>query len=290
MASYKGTFSCLARNTSNLEFQTWGSAISNGFTLCGWTKVTSIGEIDWATVPTPATASLVSGFEIWKMADALQSTAPVAVKIEYGSQSSNTAPQIWIQVGSNNSGNALTGVLSLRQNVYPASNSTISVPSFVCGNTNRILFGLFTSAATNSCAFGIERTHDATGADTSEGVLACALYANYIWYQQYWNCQTGPCVVGTTALAFMPPPGAGAAGGSTGATTTVYPIYFYKGIYTYPSLNFLVAFQSNVTNGSLLSFTYYGGTHTYLPIHTLSVNTSAAALGAPNVALLLRWE
>jgi hypothetical protein len=292
MAAFKTAINVVGTNSTNANFQAWGSAVSNAFTQCGWTEVTGIGEINWGTVAKPDTASTVMGFEIWKMADALQTTAPVTLKIEYGSGPANTSPGLWLQLGANNSGNALTGILSNRQNVYSGGQQTASAPCFICGDTNRIIVGMHVSLAGNCFAFGIERTHDAAGADTGEGITVGACYNSTSWYQTYWNCATGPTSVGPNVLCFMPPDGAGTGqgGGSTGAVTTLYPVYFYKGTYTQPSLNFMMAFARNVTNTSSLTVTHLGAAHTYLPLTALTPNGMSTPLTSGNNCLLIRWE
>ena len=45
------------------------------------TRVTQTGEINWATVSAPASGSTFQGFEVYRLNDALQATAPLFLNL-----------------------------------------------------------------------------------------------------------------------------------------------------------------------------------------------------------------
>lgn len=271
-------------NATNTAFRDWGSGIANGFNDAGWVQVTATGQVDWSTVSVNASATTSWGFEIWRMNDSLQATSPVYLRIDYGSGSAVNTPRAWLQLGSGVSDNVLTGIISGQLPCSPTANSGANTwGTFYCGSNGHIAYCGAPQSA-NGWAFGIERTHDAAGADTGEGVLLLGTTGSAAWYQQYWNCKTGPTANDNSLGAYMPPQGYGA----TGDTVTVYPIYLQRGSFTNPSLNYMVAFVQSVTGYTTLQIPLYGNTHTYLALTSMGPGTVTRS--STNTALLMRWE
>jgi len=288
MASLLVSNSYIQNSATNTDMRAWCTAISNAFANSGWTKVNDAGTIDLTTFTANGTASNNSGFEIWKMSDALAATYPVVVKIEYGTSVTTQTPTIWATVGTGTNGTGgLTGVLSTRTTPSTGASSVPAIPSFFCGDTNRMALVCGASLVTNMTILGIERTHDAAGNDTSEGVLIYTQYGTTAsTSQQYWNCRTGPCAAEATLGVFIPANSIG----SVGPTIQLYPIYLSKGVFLNPMLNFIVAPVSFVTVGAPISFTYYGATHTYMPVSILAAPAQRSGQTTANFTPLMRWE
>lgn len=147
-------FGARLSNASDALFRAWGSAVSTALGQM-LTRVTQTGEINWATVSAPASGSTFQGFEVYRLNDALQATAPLFFKFEYGSGGSSTTIAIRLTIGKSVDGNGnIGGVLQSAINVSvgtlaitAASNCYISngdgsgfvfslqpdVPSFVGG-------------------------------------------------------------------------------------------------------------------------------------------------------------
>lgn len=306
--SYTALLSQPPSNSSNATFRAWGQMIANTFISANWTRATDTGNIDWTAVATTATATTFQGWDIFKMGDTLQTTAPVYVKIEYGCSATAGAPGIAITIGSGSNGSGyLTGLLSTRQVLGCGGNSTSNIISVVSGDTNRIAIGLWgcsvnatqnviAAVTTFATFFSIERTKDATGNDTSEGVLLLGAHdsGGITKYQQYWNCTSGPTGQETGGwAALMPTPNVvqSSAGLSIGGgvQAPVYPIYHSKGVFLNPGLNALCMANGWCQELSTVVIPMYGANHTYMPFTTVTFNSTVARHGA-NSTFMMRYE
>lgn len=173
------TFSAKPTNSTNADFRAWGSAISTGIPTVGWVKTNDTGQIDWVNVLAPTATNTFQGYEIWRMDDTLQATHPVFMKIEYGSGASNSYPAIAVTVGTGSDGAGnLTGQIGTR--TLKKANSADSYalhPGFISGAPNRLVIAAFCgqngtpASYSYSLATVIERSHDASGEDTSAGIM-----------------------------------------------------------------------------------------------------------------------
>jgi hypothetical protein len=167
----------VATNSSDANFRAWGKSISDGLQSVGIIKTADAGQIDWATVAAPA-LSTVGGYEIRRFDDALQSTSPYFLKIEYGTGSTTSNPQIWLTLGHITDG---AGTLTLgsgqgsvvRHVVFPAAGVTASASSFpieISGTSSRFSAAIWRNKGTSAasgCLFGLGRSKDNAGANTA---------------------------------------------------------------------------------------------------------------------------
>lgn len=261
------TFSTAPQQDTDAHFRVWGKAISDALTAVGAALSGDTGQIDWATVTFPASGNLSKGYEIRVFADALQATVPLVIKIEYGSGSTAASPGLWITVGIATDGaGTLTGATTTRRQLMAGTSAATAYASRVTGATNRVALWAWVDAgsANYSFSFSIERTHDAAGADTSEGFTLLSGYGS-VAQLQLVVFLFGSGVVSTETLlpALMPSVGTGA----NGAAVALYPIFPTKGVYLNPLANVLVAFQANVSPGTQISFTYYSATRAFMPLN-----------------------
>lgn len=175
------TYSTLIAHNSDAAFRAWGGALSNALQSCGLTKTADTGQIDWNTVMRPGVNG-VGGYEIYAFNDALQATAPVFIKIEYGTGGNASYPQIWITVGTGSDGaGTLTGLVSTRTatgSSYVSSvlaSTVTAYPTYVCYKDGFLGFLFKVGAAYNAnpsavSFVAIGRSVDDTGAETGEGV------------------------------------------------------------------------------------------------------------------------
>jgi len=279
--------------TTNALFQAWGNNISNAFADAGWAKTSDTGQIVWSTIAAPAAANVVCGYEIWQMQDALQATAPVFVKIEYGSGTAQTNPFVATTIGSGSTGDGrLTGILSARF-ILNCSNGANQAISYVSGSTNRFGIGLWVSGYASNSVFGvpnqtptsntatgiaaffsIERTKDTNGNDTNEGVLFLnrnpGAGGGATFRAQYWNCLAGPSSSsGEDWGTLVPSANATANLGSWAGIGTpgplVYPVYHHKGIFLNPGLNVLCYNYPTLTVDQKCNVVFYSANHAYMP-------------------------
>lgn len=266
--SYAATTTLVNTVTTDAAFRTWGSAYNAKFTSIGWVNTADTGQINWTTVLASLATNTVQGYEIWRFADTLQSTAPVFLKIEYGAGAAVANGSLWFTLGSGSNGTgSLTGVQSTRQQVQCTATAG-AITHYWSGDTNRFTLAVSGATAATSDCFGVERTVDTTGALTSEGCLMVTLGTS-VWGQQAWNQVIGPTTASwETTIGSM---GAGLAPfGTFGSQVAIYPVFHNKGVFLPPGLNLYLFEKALITAGSPISFTTYGATHTYMPLNTTS--------------------
>lgn len=270
MAAY--TFSVIPNNTNNTNFRAWGQNVSSRILTAGLVQTSDTGQIDWGTVAAPGAAQTSAGYEIFRFADALQATTPIFLKLEYGSGSNANNPGLFFTVGSGSDGaGSLTGVTTGRCNVGTSSNSTSSINCFLSGNTGRLSFALWShgtgSTTTLALGFGIERTVDANGAQTSEGALITWRNAQdgvSTGYKQLaWNGTTGNYTANETSWGMLWP-AKGTGNGASGTILATYPQFFTRGYYLAPGYIWLGAFNNDFASNSTFTIPHYGANHTYI--------------------------
>jgi hypothetical protein len=291
MSALVATTTLTPSNSSDPLFRAWGSAINVKLAAAGLVQTADTGQINWTTVTAPVGATTAQGYEIWRFADALQSTAPVFFKLEYGSGSATNNPGLWITFGSGSSGaGVLTGTTSVRQAFgSTASYTTNPLSCYWCGDTNRFVASLFAAGTGLSPSLTVvlsfERTVDSSGVVTSEGVLLLVKTGSGAYAQVHWNCTTGPTSSWETTVGAMGPQ---MGTGSSGSQLAVYPVFFTKGVFLNPGLNLFGYFNVDFTAGSTTSFTVYGASHTYMPVG--STAASAFLVRGTTTSCMQRYE
>lgn len=261
------TFTAAYKQTSDAEFRAWGKAVSDALqATSGVTKTTDTGQVDWTTVAKPAAGNTKQGYEVYRFSDALHSGGyPVFIRIDYGSGAAATSPAVWITIGPSTDGaGTITGLNIAASQVPMGGASTAAGASRISADTNRLLVALATdhSTANAGLLFSVERTHDASGTDTNEGLLF--IYSSTTAgnaKQQAYSFSGGAGTLETLLGAMLPTFGTGA----TGTAIALYPVFLSKGVYYNPSANVLIAFAANVTAGVQISFTFYGATRKFMP-------------------------
>jgi len=167
--------------TSDAAFRTWVAEFIARLLAVGLTQTADTGQINTATV-TRAAINTDAGYAIFRFNDTLQATAPIFIKVLFGSGASTSTPRVRVQIGtaSNGSGtvsglgSANTDVINL--NSVPASIST-PYGTYTCYNaTYGTLWMTWKRFGGGAAGFGfgffyIGRTTDSTGATTGDGVV-----------------------------------------------------------------------------------------------------------------------
>jgi hypothetical protein len=277
-------------NNTDANFRIWGSAVAARLLASGLVKTSDTGQIDWTTVLAPTLANTMQGYEIWRFDDALQATAPVYIKFQFGSAATVANPNLRVQFGSGSNGSGtLTGVASAEINCQ-ANGNTGAGTAYWSGDTNR--FAMCYGLSTAQCLFfTMERSVDANGAVTAEAVLWMAKTSptagTSTTQQGSWNCTTGDNTTETNVGALTPLAGPG----TTSGQIAVYPVFHTKGVFLQPGYNILVYFSAAITAGSSVSIPIYGSNHTYMPIGTNGpIASSQVRSGASLVAGMMRYE
>jgi hypothetical protein len=278
-----GTGNNAPNNVTDASFRGWAQMVANGFISAGWARAADSGNINFATVSTPVSGQLSAGYDIFRMTDTLNVAAPVFVKVEYGSGVANTGPSLWVTVGSGSNGaGSLLGATTARTQLVSIQGVN-AIGSFISGDTNRIQMSLWSysnvynsgvavlSSQVLSWVLSIERTHDNSGSDTTEGAL-CLFKSGAItgYSQQYWNSVTGSSGVELSWGMLFPETSIGLG---TAVQSSFYPAYLSNGVYVNPAMGVLGFIGSTTTGqatiateGCPVPVQIYGGTHTYMPM------------------------
>jgi len=271
--------------TTNAQFRTWGLLYAAKWASMGLVQTADAGQIDWVAVATPGVGNTSAGFEVWRFNDALQATAPIYMKIEYGSGAAAADGSLWFTLGSGYAG-GLTGIISLRKQVQCTATAGV-IAHYWSGDTNRLMVSPLGAAANTSMFISIERTVDATGVVTGEGALLIRMGAS-TWEQVGWNQATGPyTATWETSIGSM---GAQVAPfGITGLQVAIYPIYHNKGVFCNPGYGAFLYENASIGARATISFNVYGAAHTYFTIGTPHAAPPArGGFSAPS--LMFRYE
>lgn len=270
--------------STDATFRAWGSAISAALATAGWVQTTDTGQINWTTVIRPVGVNTAAGYEIWKLADTLQATAPIFLKIEYGNGPATTLPGVWTTVGTASDGaGTLTSIagsgtsVTTRTAVHP-SNSADSwqggvLPIHVNGDGSSLVLAMFPNTAPTNAAsgmfFAVERFRNWDGTPNGDGFLA-------IWASNGVNSAgTGKsqCVYFTTTVAqpgqltglpgVVVQPG-GSASCVVGSTLYPLPVLpMWGGKTQAPAAMVLEVLRNDVAAGNNFAVTHYGVAHTF---------------------------
>lgn len=308
-------------------------AMSAQFQACGLVKTADTGQLNPAaggfTAVFPAAIGSV-GYEIYRFGDALQATAPVFLRVDYGryGQYGHVGVRLTIGTGSDGAG-TITGVLN-NSNIttsqgdfdivaYGGSGTTDATVNFYCsGDGSRLIFGWF--GFNTNPYFSIERTHAADGTDTNEGLLL-------VWRTASKNSTLGSSSNVTQVLLFgvaaanqppmqgsvvqangsyagvMVPWPVGAGGGvpsnnygynslQNQGDICVLPVFFWRGRLTNPSKNVAGYWAADIANDSVVNFTHYGAQRSFRAVGgwVSSFGNYGGVATQANHGMLMRWE
>ena len=164
-------------DTSDATFRATFSPISTALQAL-FVKVTQAGEIDWGTVTKPSSGNSAAGFEVYRFNDAMQATAPIFFKIEYGSGAAIQFPAIWLTVGkgADGAGNITSVLLPRALAIVPGYGPTLTAKNCYVGNGDGscLVMSLFPSDAAFQASSGsvliLERSRDSNGNATGDGI------------------------------------------------------------------------------------------------------------------------
>jgi hypothetical protein len=283
-------------NADLTNFHAWCSFIDALFKTNGlWVDTAATGSIDLTSVAIPTVINTSSGYKVYRMADTLQATAPVFIKVEFGSGAGVTFPSLWFTVGTTHDGLGNIGnvLLTRVQNQVAAAGSTPNGLNFGSADTNRCCFVMQATSpggSTNtSLWFSIERTKDSSGADTNAGFIVG--YGAYtIRHVSAYLPNVGlvpPTTVGLHCLlSYLSP---SAFNGDVGVAAMI-PMATAP---QQPGMNVILVRASDFIAGASPVISVYGVNHLYAHCGIL-INTmravSTGGLDDANVRLCLRYE
>lgn len=165
------TDTAVVDHTSDAGFRAWGSGFAALLAAAGMVQAADSGQINWTTVTRPG-VSTAGGYEIWHNSD-----SSMFLKLEYGTGTGTTIPQMWVTAGTGSNGSGtITGQTNTRaiwtsQNV-PNSTAT-TYTTYMCATTNAFAVAWKVNGFSGAFPLGylvIGKSVDGAGAATSTGI------------------------------------------------------------------------------------------------------------------------
>lgn len=175
---YKEFTSALSNDT-DADFRAWVSAFIQGWKAAGLVQTADTGQINVTTIARPVALGDV-GYAIFRFDDDLQATAPIFIKISFGSNSAQgTSPRVMLSVGKTTNGaGVLAGVLLAPVVVGNAASvtqgsTTVPYTHYAAGGPGWFGFLPFVDSTNylHCFSFFIERSRSASGALSAEGLM-----------------------------------------------------------------------------------------------------------------------
>lgn len=274
-------------NTTN-AIRDWAQFVEDTLvTTGGWVVTSDTGQTLPSALVTPGATNTKAGYRIYRMADTLQSTSPVFIRIDFGSSPSGAAtPGIWIIIGTGSNGSGtITGQVfntgAANALCYCGGTSTtLGNLCFGSATTSRVTLAMFVySSNTYVWAFGIERSKDASGADTGAGLLFS--YTDSVVGTGVLNASNYLILAGGSQpskeggmnyIITSKNPSETFAPGDIGAGVVMH----FKGLVQQPGMNFMITNANDVADGGSFSLSMYGATRTYQNLRSLIIYKSMA--------------
>lgn len=168
------------------RLKTWAQSLSDALDDIGFTQSNDTGQIDIPAIVGVPLAGQSAGYQIRYLDDGLHATAPLYLKLEYGTNPNYAdRPALFVTAGTGTDGaGTLSGVFLPR-----VSNGDNVIPSgglkqcYACATEGAVWvsFGeYYTSSFSQGMGFALFRTTDpATGAPTAEGAACYAMSGLY---------------------------------------------------------------------------------------------------------------
>lgn len=306
---------------SGTAIRAWAQKVHDALVAVGMVQTSDTGQINLATVTAPSAAATAAGYEIWRFNDALQATAPVFFKLEYGSGSAAANPQLWITVGkgSDGAGN-ITGTLFSRRsgisggttNGNPAGTGT-GYASSGAGCCLALLPFAEGFTGIRQPGFILERSRDDLGNATASALVLVATGANagtpttgaaaLVSYEAVSYADTSKSTAGVIPVVVPGTVNGAALGTSTsvaaGSIGPVWPwIVFVPGIAPFQCLTGMSFSAGDAPSGTFTTHAL-GAQRTYRAIPVAEGHVGfglAPTQGAStysvnnNIGLAIRWE
>lgn len=277
----------VADSSTLARFKEWAQDIGNALAALGWVKVAETGTVDWAIIgAVPANASPV--FEVWRMADSLQATAPFFIKLEYGQGTTAGNPSLWITGGTGTNGSGqLTGAGTRQQLTATAGQAAQGATQYemdYSGSTSRFNCVIWRNLVTTSFAFGIERSRDTAGAETDESVTLWSISAGSTGRQQTFPKLGTGASIGQESFII--------SAMMTTFTSSIYnnkiaiaPVFPFLGYYQNPMTSIVALKAADWVDGALFDVVMYGATRRMM-VSKNTPNTNAISGGC----MAMRWD
>jgi hypothetical protein len=268
------SWSTRIRHDSDVLFREWGLELNGKFSAAGLVNTADTGQIDWVTVVRAGT-NANAGYEIWRMADAMQGTAPVFFRIDYGTGGNTSSPRIQITVGTGTNGagtitgTAISTARSLGAYTSSATSDTAR-QSYLCVVDG--FFGMHHKSGATTAGEGMYffcRTVDTGGVASAIGGLSwwgavteTAQAYRYAATAVTYTVKSGVAAIGVCIVPMTP------TNSLVGPDNQVYLCWTITPRVA-PLVGICGVFDTEVTAGNTFTATLVGGTsRTYIGLTT----------------------
>lgn len=174
------TFLTSMSNATDVLFRKWVGSFVDALLAVGMVQTADTGQMNPATATAPAAGNAKTGFVVLRFDDALQATAPIYVRLDFGSGAGGaTAPAVWLTIGKGSNGaGIISGVLLAETQIGRVTGAlhvtTTEYTGLAAGGPGFVALMPFANDETTTgirCFYLlIERTRDATGTATGDGL------------------------------------------------------------------------------------------------------------------------
>lgn len=257
-------------NSTDADFRAWVQFIEDTLvTTGGWVVTGDTGQMTISTASHPTAVNQKVGFRLYRMADTLQATAPVYMRLDYGSCAASAGePAFWITIGTGSDGAGnITGLLfnggaSATATLQTNITGTNACDSYGSASTSRVHLLMFVRSGGNDLlVFSLERSKDTNGNDTADGlIMVYNSTSNGVDRCQYLLCTPGsqpPIEAGISMIL------SNQSASSFSSNVGVGIAIPFKGIAQQPGTGFVAVDSGDFIAEATISFSLYGATRTY---------------------------
>lgn len=280
------------RCSTDAEFRNVAQFIEDTLVTTGtWVVTGDTGQTAVNTLVAPTLTDQKKGYRVYRMDDALQSTRPVFMRIDYGSAGGATIVGLWITIGSGSNGSGtITGAVITDERVGGNTSSATNTNHYGSADKNRFTIAVGV-ATTNIGHFlmSLERTKDANGNDTTDGLYFANTRPADGGSTRGWR------VLNLTGVGGQPPDETGFSyvlshnnPTSFNGTVGVGLVIPFKGVAVQPGYNLTISRTSDFIVESTFTLTVYGQVRTYQLLnasHNVIQNLTLAADSAARWAI-----
>lgn len=178
-------------SSTDAQFRAIAQVVHDHLAATGMVQTADTGQINLTTVLRPVATSTAAGYEVWRFSDSLQATAPIYLKVEYGSGSTNVGTfGMWLTVGTGSDGaGTLTStawpsggtVTSRRQTGGSGSGGGAALPTYceylADGSGFALLLWPSSAATAGGQLLAVERFRNSDGTPSGDGVIVFYAYS-----------------------------------------------------------------------------------------------------------------
>jgi hypothetical protein len=292
---------------TNAIFQAWAQFIEDSLvTVGGWNLTNDTGQTLPSALIAPTASVQKRGYRVYQLADDLQGTNPVTIRIDFGSGFSNNgapySPAVWLTIGpqTDGSGNVQNRWLNSAYVETHAADAGYA-ECYASADKGRCSISMFarpfppggsTNTNASSFAFSIERWKNEAGQDIGGGLMLvytsrqsiggnvqiCLAYSPSLYFAAPLIRQQ-PIDLGLNYIHTTNDPSPTSFG-----DRGVGVLFHFFGTALQPGMNWLIC-NATDTAGPILLVNMYGNNIPYLAINVTPLVTAIAAVGfGPNTA------